>query len=275
MVLVMSTRGLLLVVGLLALSGCTASATNNAQPSSSSGGTTGGDAGAGAGAAGTPPLTCLGILQCVQKNSCSTDACIDSCMKQGSSAAQKQLTDLATCNQNAGCTDSTCLQTNCKPQLDACVAGSKPADTGTSLSGNAPPGSVPADMVGTWTAGDAFNLSDEKEFVFGADGSGQFVEVYNGTLSQCASGLVEKYIGSAVIDESASTIKIYASKVQEITNTCGAPVTTDKPAKTLSFTYQPGDNGDGIMITDADCAAKYPDDQASANLYCRYTYRKQ
>ncbi|HEY8077134.1 MAG TPA: hypothetical protein VIF62_23570 [Labilithrix sp.] len=262
----MSNRALLVVASLLVLTGCTASSTNDAQPSSSSGGA--------ASDAGTQPLTCLGILQCVTTDNCATNACVDACMQQGASAAQKQLTDLATCSQSEMCSDATCLQSKCKSQLDACIQGSKPADTGSALSGNAPAGSVPSDWVGTWQAGDASNLTNEKEFVFGADGSGQFIESYNGSLSNCASGLVEKYIGTAVIDASASAIKVYATKVEEITNTCGQPVTTDKPQKTLSFTYEPTSDNDGIMITDADCAAQYAGDSASANLYCRYTYRK-
>jgi hypothetical protein len=61
----------------------------------------------------------------------------------------------------------------------------------------------------------------------------------------------------------------------ETTNTCGAPSTKPKPGTALSFTWEMGYNGDCILITDADCAAKYPNDKGSSDLYCRNTYRKQ
>lgn len=271
----MSSRHLVLALGGLALLaplvGCTTTTSTGAAPSSSSGGGGGSPDG---GAAAKAPLGCLGILTCVKNDSCTTDACTNACLTQGSADAQKQVTDLATCNQNAGCSDSTCLQTNCKSELAACLAGSTPPATGTTPTGTAPPGSVPSSFVGTWVAGFSGTTS-ENELQFGADGSGLYEESYNGGIGECASAVVAKYQGSAVIDPNAATIKVYATTVTELTNTCGTPSTKNQPAKTLSFTYQDDSLGDGgIFVIDADCASQYTR-QADINVYCGATYRKK
>jgi hypothetical protein len=266
-----AARGAGMLVGFLALAGCTASSTG-ANPN-------GGDAGtmmtrdAGAGGA---PLGCLGVFTCVNNSNCSTDACVNGCLAQGSPDAQKQVTDLATCYQNASCTDSACLKANCEPQLDACVAGSAPAPTGTDLEGGSgPPGSVPADFVGTWMAGDSFDLGATQELQFNADGTGLYAQSFSGSLGQCASTIVTKYEGTVVIDAGAATITVYATTVTESTSACGAPTTMTKPAKTLSFTYQPDNlNDGGISVVDSVCASQYTA-QPDINLYCTYLYRKQ
>jgi hypothetical protein len=117
---------------------------------------------------------------------------------------------------------------------------------------------------------------DERAFVFNADGTGEYDDVYSGNISGCTGNLVVKYKGNVVIDTGAATITVYATDVTETTVACAKSSTKTDPAQTLSFAYTdaPYATGPAIMITDSKCAAKY-DDQAAKDLYCRYTYYKQ
>jgi hypothetical protein len=218
-------------------------------------------------------LSCLGILSCVSTNCTTADSCVDTCMQQGSTESQTEVTNLATCYQNAGCQDSTCLQKNCMTELQACVSASAPPQTGTPSDGqNLPPGNVPADFVGTWTAGDAFDPSFTTTMEFAADGSGRYAQGNVGSLGDCTSTTIMNYNGTAVID--ATTITFYSEQASTTQSLCGQQGTVPAQLITTVFTYSW--NADGSLdAIDQSCAKPYADSPSSVNLYCRYTYRKQ
>ncbi len=230
------------------------------------------DAGPAAAPQGT---TCLGILTCVQKQSCSDDACVDACMKQGTQDAQTAVTNLATCYQTNACQDAACLQSNCASELGACVSESAPPKSGQPMTGgsNVPAGSVPPSFVGTWSYMDGFDPGSETSWTFDANGTASYSNAYSGGLSNCTNTTLIRYDGNAVID--GTSITLYATKAQTMTDTCGIESTMPETASTLTFTYT--FNDDGTMHTiDSTCAAQYaPSETTNINLYCGATFTKQ
>jgi hypothetical protein len=65
------------------------------------------------------------------------------------------------------------------------------------------------------------------------------------------------------------------TNVETTKTSCGATTTVPESSETKRWTYEQAPNGDGIFVTDGDCAAKYPDDPASVRTYCLNTFRKQ
>lgn len=68
-------------------------------------------------------LTCTGIFGCF--NTCADDdqSCVESCAAQGSEQARAQVDAIAVCMQTNQCSDNTCVESNCAPELDACGFG--------------------------------------------------------------------------------------------------------------------------------------------------------
>lgn len=222
--------------------------------------------------AAPPTLSCLGILSCVNAN-CSTDACVDSCMQQGTTDSQMEVTNLAVCYQNNACQDATCLQHNCMTELQACVGSSAPPQIGTPSDGqNLPPGNVPADFVGTWSAGDSFDPGHVQTFEFDADGVARYSDGTTGSLGDCTSSRIFDYNGTAVIDD--STITFYSRQASTTESVCGEQGNVDAQLVTSVYAYTWNTDGSFDSIEQS-CADKYASDQASVNLYCRWTFRKQ
>jgi hypothetical protein len=221
--------------------------------------------------AAPPALTCLGVLSCVNQ-SCTTDACVDDCMKKGSTDAQTQVTNLATCNQNNGCNDASCLQLHCATELQACVSASAPTQNGTPSDGrNLPTGNVPAEFVGTWTAGDAFDPSYSQTFEFKADGTGRYAQGMSGGIGGCDNTTIINQNGPVVID--ATTITFYSQTAGTTQSLCGQEGSAPAQLKTTTFAYTL--NADGsLLATEQSCAAEYAGYPTSIGLYCASTFRK-
>lgn len=233
-----------------------------------------GDGGLGSGSSNG--VTCTEILQCVSDQNCSTQDCIEGCIAKGSTDAQTVASALDACYQKNACQDSSCLQTKCGNELDACTAQrSSGGGSGTGGGGggaSVPPGSIPADAVGTWIAGNSGDLGSEQEFVFNADGTARYdlVDTYEGTGCMVTTDV--RSTGTAVFDGTSFTF--YEADSSTLQTRCdGTNATVPEGVETLKYTYEPQADG-SIWVTDMKCAATYSD-QASINLYCRSTYRKQ
>ncbi|HEY2367672.1 MAG TPA: hypothetical protein VGH87_14850 [Polyangiaceae bacterium] len=222
--------------------------------------------------AAPPALSCLGVLSCVNQN-CTTDACVDTCMQQGSPEAQTEVTNLATCNQNAGCQDATCLQKNCMTELEACVSTSTPPQVGTPSDGqNLPPGNVPAELVGTWNANDGFDPSYSQTFQFNADGTGRYAQGMTGGLGGCDNTTIIDRDGPVVID--ATTITFYSETAATTQSLCGQQGTSAAQLATTVFTYTWQTDG-SLLAVEQSCAQEYADSPGSIGLYCTSTFQKQ
>lgn len=132
---------------------------------------------------------------------------------------------------------------------------------------SAPPGSVPADLVGTWTGARA---ATTERMVFNADGSGSWTSS-NVTESSggCLSFVETKRAGNVVITE--STITVYATSVVESVQRCAPPTADEnKPAATEDLQWHRPDDGDPdtILVVDSACAAKYPGQESCNTVGC-------
>jgi hypothetical protein len=259
------------LLSISALAGCSSGASSS---------TTNGDGGAGGGGTGSNGVTCSAILTCISNQNCSTQDCIQGCIATGSNDAQATANALDDCYQANACQDSTCLQAKCPSQLSACTSqGSSGGGGGSSGGGvSVPAGSIPASFVGRWIAGDAADLGDEHQFVFNADGTASYTIAETSGSTTCTNTTSTLSTGTAVID--ATTITLYEAASNTTQNECGTPSVVPEPAQTMPFNYTVDSNSSSasygaLLVTDAACAAQYPGDQASINVYCLYTYRKQ
>lgn len=236
----------------------------------SQGAATGADGGGatseGGPAAAPPGLSCMQILQCIVACPASDAPCPDACADKGDAEGKANVLAFAQCVDTQKCTDAACTQDKCAASLDACVTSSAPKNTGTPLQGSAPPGSVPADLVGTW-AGARDGITER--LVFKADGSGTWRSSIVTDQSSCFSFRNTTRTGNAVITD--STITLYATSVVESVQQCSPPAAdTNKPASTEQLKYSRPSDGDAntILVIDNACAAKYPGQENCNTLGC-------
>lgn len=219
----------------------------------------------------TGSLSCLGVLQCAADCPSSDTACSDACQLKGTATAQTNVSIFATCANSHSCTDAMCLQTQCKTSLETCVGSSAPKSDGTPLTGTAPPGSVPADLVGVWSN---TNYGDTRRLTLNADGTATwFRGIANVYSSVCTQLNNTTETGTAVV--STDTITVYATTVTNVEKVCASDSTTTQGNPiTEVFKWTHPDSAT-LQIVDSACAAKYPDSPSSATLYCAVPLTRQ
>lgn len=246
--------------GLVALSSaCTAPANGTARGAGADGGAAAPDA-ATADPAG---LTCLVIVQCITDCATSDSACADGCVTKGSPEGQRTVTALATCIDKEKCTDETCLQAKCQPSLDECATSSARGPSGRPAQGSAPPGDVPADMVGSYARA---NYGQTTRLILRADGTGSYQIAVASTTSGCFTTSSTTESGNAVV--ATDKITIYSTATLSERKICSAPIVreTGEPSVVeLSYTRE---DANTLRTIDTVCAAKYPDSPSSVALYC-------
>jgi hypothetical protein len=243
------------VVGLLGLFAFACSSTSTGAGAGPDGGAATAD---GGGAGATKASSCSGILQCA--STCNDDAtCENACLAAGSPAAQDSVNGLVKCASDNSCQDSTCFEENCGTELQACIASSGGA--GDTLTGSAPAGSVPADLVGRW-------IADDVVFEFFADGTASFyTEVKTGS---CKTTSLEK--GTAVVDGTSLTLYL-TSRVYKV---CDTPGTQTYTPKSVPYTYRvdPATPELKPILRLKELNCRYSD-PAAAEMYCSVGYDKQ
>jgi hypothetical protein len=254
----MKTPGRVAVVMLLFVGAAACTATENATPAGGDGGTTP--------PARAPDLNCLQIISCAVECPEGDEACIDACAAKGTPDGVAKVEAFAQCIDEQQCTDSACAEEKCADSIEACVTSSKASSTGTPLTGDAPPGSVPSDLVGSWIgARDGIT----QHMVFEADGSGSWESSQTTQQSACASFTSTLRTGNVVITD--TQITFYATKVVEAVQRCAPPSEeTDQPATTETLQWHRPDNGDPntMLVIDGTCAAKYPGQENCDSIGC-------
>jgi hypothetical protein len=149
----------------------------------------GGNGGGGGGGGASEGTTCAQVLDCI--DTCSTDACANNCVADGSNEAQDQINDLAACIEQSTCTDPTCISQQCSAELTACggdLGGGGGGQQGTPL---------PAQLVGTW---DHTAAGVSITFQLTADGRvSKVAGLFTGSGS-CSSSFVFQYDGIVELD---------------------------------------------------------------------------
>jgi len=268
--LLFPTAALAAVLGVVGIStGCTTT-TTGAAPDGGTGAVTSGADG-GTAAAGSA-LSCLQILQCVADCASTDAACPDACAAKGTPDAQTQVGALADCINTQMCSDATCTQTKCGPSLSACVSASAPQAQGKPLAaGDAPAqGSVPANLVGTWTH---TNYGATDRIVLNADGTGSFYRGIAGGAAGCVTLDNSTETGVAVV--SSDLITIYASDVTNVQKECSAPSTTTQGSPLVVQIAWNLKDPSTLVTVRVDCAEKYNNDPSSIASYCRNELTKE
>ena len=216
----------------------------------------GGSADGGAAAPGSA-LSCSGIIACGAACADNDTPCADACIAKGSPAAQEAVTNVVTCVTDNSCQDSACFETQCPTQIEACVASGNSG--GEALTGSAPTGSVPADLVGRWHSYDDF-------YEFFADGT--VARVTEGKVGSCKSSRLEK--GTAVTEGTSLTV-YFTSSVFTI---CDRPGNSDYAPNSKGFTYSVGPSNVGVKLVLTETKCRYSDPAAAA-MYCTVGYDKE
>lgn len=226
----------------------------------SSSGTSGPQGDAGTTAATPPsPLSCSAIFTCAAACPDTDEACSDKCLAQGSPAAQSAANAVATCFTDHGCQDAECFKANCPSELQACVDSAK-SGTSVPLTGAAPTGSVPSEMIGKWAARDVI-------WEFFADGTAK--RLTEGKVGGCRSQRLES--GSAVAAGATLTVYFTTTKV----TICDAPGNSSNyQPNSEAFTWRAGKTTDGhptLFLQETKC--RY-DDPKAAEFYCGTAFDK-
>ncbi len=238
-------------------------------PTGSSGGV-GADGGADAQPTASGSLACVAVLQCIVDCPDADKACPDACLARGTPEGQTNAVAFVQCLAAEKCTDEACVLAKCKPSMEACVTSSAPKSTGQPLQGAAPPGDVPAELVGVWSNNDH---GDTRRLTLNADGTGIWYRGLASNNSGCVqlNRLTES--GNAVV--TADKITLYATDVKRLQEFCASqsiPSTGSPVTEVFQWVRQ---DATTIKIVDASCAAKYPDSPSSASLYCSVPLAKE
>jgi hypothetical protein len=203
-------------------------------------------------------LTCIGILECASTCGDDNTPCEDACVAKGTPDAKTGIDAIVACIDKFSCNDETCFQENCSTELATCV---KPA-AGAPLTGDAPAGNVPGDLVGKW-------YSHGELWEFRADGS----VTHGGTVntSGCSTGNLES--GTAVA--SGDTLTVYFTEGG--VSICGGDSSETYAPNTKTLTYKIStyhvDSGDRtkLSLTDVACVDAHNGD----DFYCINGFDKQ
>lgn len=232
--------------------GCSAS--NNATGNGDGG--AGGDGGTTTATPGSV-LTCSGIIECGSKCADTDEACADACISKGSPAAKEAVTNIVKCVTDNACEDSACFEAKCPKELEACVTSGKPS--GEAISGAAPTGNVPADLVGRWHSYDDF-------YEFMADGT--VARLTEGKVGSCKSSRLEK--GTAVAQGNSLTV-YFTSSVYTV---CDKPGSKAYTPNSQGFTFTVGPSNVGIKLVLTETMCRYSDPAAAA-MYCATPYDRE
>jgi hypothetical protein len=207
-------------------------------------------------------------------------ACPDACAEKGTPEGKSTVIAFATCVDREKCTDANCIKEKCAESLDACVTSSTPTSGGAPLEGSAPPGSVPADLVGTWAGA---RSGTTERLIFGADGSGSWTSsiVSSGEGGGCLSFTRLIRSGNAVITD--KLITLYATSVVQQVQQCRPPTEDTKQSpvtEQIQWTRNENDPNE-ILIIDSACAAQYPGTEdcntagCPIGLYCTSRLKRE
>jgi hypothetical protein len=161
------------------------------------------------------------------------------------------------------------LSTGCSSGTTGSGSGSPGQGTSGTSGGPArevPPGSVPEDLVGTWSgARDGIT----ERLIFNGDGTGSWESsIVTESSGGCLSFTRTLRDGTVVIDDTTITVH-ETSKVEQLQECRPPTMDTNKTATSESLQWHRAENDPTtILIIDEACAAKYPGQENCNTLGC-------
>jgi hypothetical protein len=208
----------------------------------------------------------MDILSCIAECPDADATCPDVCYEKGSPGGQAELVELLKCMDANKCEDVACIEAQCATPLQTCLTSSTSGGGTPNSDGGVPPGSIPPELVGTWTQPGS---TDWSGFTFSADGSAthsKYKETWIGTCSMSAN--TDWTNGSAVASGNVLTVTLGEGVTAvAFVGGCGTGYSKASPGKVMSLKYAlDSSNGQpGIWLTDLACTGEY----------CENYYKKQ
>ncbi len=204
----------------------------------SSGPAAAGDGGAldgGGGADAQAGYDCPAVVQCAVNCASGDTACQNDCVARGTDDGRSKAIAFVTCVGKNSCQDAACIKSSCINELDACVAMTPPSG-GTPIPGAAPPGSVPADFVGTWKR-TTYTISDA--FTFNADGTAIRKTLEVSGFSGCSNSVAFEYAGTVVFTPAKDGFTFYITSATNTSSACGQSSSGPGATGAFDFTIEP------------------------------------
>jgi hypothetical protein len=135
---------------------------------------------------------------------------------------------LVKCITDSKCEDSECLKGRCDSEIGACAADDATIVQGEPATGPTPQGSMPAELVGTWSQGQTL-------FQFEADG--KTTQVFSSTSTiggYCTSGI--GLTSSGVTTVTGDILVYHRASGTQVSTTCGS--SSSKPVDPADVTYR-------------------------------------
>ncbi len=222
----------------------------------------------GAGAAEAPRLSCVQSWQCIVDCPDADQACPDACVEKADEEGKRKLTALAECIQTKMCADASCLQTECRAPLAACLqapAGSRPP-----APSQIPAGDVPGDLVGSWVN---VNSGTTVRLTLNADGSASYLTGFVSNIKGCFSTKTTTESGNAVV--TGDTITVYSDQVVVKEVVCSTSFPSEGGTPTVISLPYSREGADTLKTINGTCAAKYADSEYSIKAYCTERLKRE
>jgi hypothetical protein len=224
----------MVLAGALALGGCTVKSGSGGSPTPAGSASPGSSTDGGA-SVPAPPVgaTCLEVAECAGKCADGDDACANACVAKGSPAAKAAVDALDQCSTRNACADDACLQTNCQSEIATCRSqkndGANPPTGGVA-------GSVPAELVGTWSneGGGAMIV-----YTFSADGS---YHESSGLTSSGTCSLTTTWDINGTVVFATGSVTFHRVSGTMLTETCSSKTEKDlaPESQTKSWIFEAG-----------------------------------
>ena len=199
----------------------------------------GGDAGiandAGAGSDALANLDCTNVLECVIRCASGDATCQNACSARGTDDGRAKANAFLGCIGSHDCQDAACIKASCANELVACVALPSPSG-GRPIQGDAPPGSVPPEFVGTWKR-TSYTLADN--FTFNADGTARRATLETSSFSGCSNTVAFEYSGTVVFTPAKDAFTFYVASATNTSSACGQTSSTPGTTGAFDFTLEP------------------------------------
>jgi hypothetical protein len=193
-------------------------------------------------------LSCTKVLDCI--DACPTNACVDTCVADGTDKARDLAETLLTCIERHGCADFACVESRCGTELETCDADGRGGGGGGG--GGMQGSTLPAALVGAWSNGSA---QAPISYAFTSTGLAHKIGGFYTGSGSCDSSYVQEV--DAVVQLAGDVLTITPTSASFTSFGCdGVTPTSSGPsnASVERLRFQVGTDSQGMFLVMTDLA---------------------